>query len=438
MHKQVLVITAVIASIILFVTCSQKKNRGIDSSILVSRYARPLTNYQIASSTKRIERGKYLVNGVLGCFRCHAEVDSAKPGWPALENRLGCGGLLYKQDSIALYAPNITPDKETGAGNWSDDMFIRALRNGIGHDGRALKAMPWWTYRSLSDEDLFSVICYLRSLEPVNNIVPMRHLGAAIEKELQNNPRSLQVIKVAEPDTSTILAKGKYLVTIGECLGCHTAWYERNPGYFGGGNPIANEKTDSIIVSANISSDASGIGTWDDETFIRVIRTGKNGSLHHSMPWINFKNINDDDLKAIFAALKTTLPVEHHIVNGMKPTLCEICGEKHGFGDHNKVSPIRAVAFDTKSYPAYEGAYVDGDMDTVIVKCKDKKLWATIVGAKPVELLPVGNNQFNGSGMPSPIRFISDVSGKITGFVDYGLVPLTFARVTTVKAIGAK
>lgn len=438
MRKQVVIITAIIASVVLFTTCSQKKNKGVDSSVLVSKYARPLTGYQIASSTKRIERGKYLVNGVLGCFRCHAEVDSARPGWPALDYRLGSGNLLYKDDSIALYAPNISSDKETGAGTWSDDMFIRALRNGIGHDGRALTAMPWWTYRSLSDEDLFSVICYLRSLQPIENNVPMRHLNPASEKQLQNEPRSLQVINVAEPDTSTILAKGKYLVTIGECLGCHTAWYERNPGYFGGGNPIANERTDSIIVSANISSDASGIGTWNDETFIRVIRTGKNGSLHHTMPWITFRNMNDGDLKAIFAALKTTFPVEHHIANGMKPTLCEICGEKHGFGDHNKVPPIKAVAFDTKTYPAYEGAYTDDDLDTVVVTCKDKKLWAAIRGAKSIELIPVGNNQFNGSGMPSPIRFVSDVSGKVTGFVDYGLVPLTFARVTAMKAAGTK
>ena len=76
-------------------------------------------------------------------------------------------------------------------------------------------------------------------------------------------------------------------------------------GYFGGGNVIANWGTDSVVVSANISSGITGIGGWDDETFIRVIRTGKGGLLHRTMPWIAYKNIADDDLKAILVALKS-------------------------------------------------------------------------------------------------------------------------------------
>lgn len=410
----------------------------MDSTVLVSKYARPLNSYHIESTNKRVTRGRYLVTSVLGCFLCHTELDSSKPGWPPLENRLGSGRLVYRDDSINFYAPNLTSDKETGAGTWTDDMFIRALRNGIGHDGRALTSMPWWTYRLLSDEDLFSVICYIRTLSPIKNKLPVRRIGLSNELELQNEPRSVEVIKVGEPHTSTALEKGRYLVTVGECIGCHTAWYERNPGYWGGGNPVANKKTDSIIVSANISSDASGIGTWDDQTFIRVIRTGKNGTLHHSMPWIVFRNMNDDHLKAVFAALKTTFPVEHHIVNGMKPSLCQVCGEKHGYGDHNKLSPVKPVAFNTKTYPAYEGIYADNDRDTVIVTLKDKKLWAVVGGAKPVELIPVGDNKFSGSRLPSPIRFISDARGRITGCVDYALVPFSFVKVTSSHAAADK
>src|SRR5664279_1595828 len=240
------------------------------------------------------------------------------------------GRALFISDSVHIYAPNITPDKDTGAGTWTDDMFARALRDGIGHNGRALIAMPYWVFNSLSDEDLASVIVYIRSIPAIKNKIPVRLLPRASENELQNEVRNTAAIPVPPPDTSTDLAKGRYLVRIGECIGCHTAWYKRNPGFFGGGNIIANDGTDSVIASANISSDITGIGGWDDETFIRVIRTGKGGLLHRSMPWVSFKNITDADLKAILVALKSTNPVAHSIVNGIKPTLCEVCGQTHG------------------------------------------------------------------------------------------------------------
>ena len=70
-------------------------------------------------------------------------------------------------------APNLTPDPETGAGSWTDDQLARAMREGVGHDGRALfPIMPYQHYRNMSDEDLASVVVYLRSLPPVHNQLP--------------------------------------------------------------------------------------------------------------------------------------------------------------------------------------------------------------------------------------------------------------------------
>ncbi len=236
------------------------------------------------------------------------------------------------------------PDVETGAGSWTDDMFVRAMRDGIGHDGRALTFMPWWVYQRLSDEDLASIIVYLRSIPPVKNKLPERLLKPGKEQALQNEPRPMADVSVAEPDTSTVLAKGKFLISMGECEGCHTGWYKRNPGYFGGGNIIANYETDSAVASTNISSDITGVGGWDSKTFINVIRTGKGGMLHYTMPWVAFKYISDQDLSAMLAALKTLPPVRHQIVNGKKPTLCEVCGSYHGFGDQNKIKPFVPIA----------------------------------------------------------------------------------------------
>jgi len=290
--------------------------------------------------------------------------------------------------------------------------------------------MPWWVFRKLSEEDLASVIVYLRSIPPVKNKLPERLLSREREQQLQNEERSMADAAVPAPDTSTLLAKGKYLVTIGECEGCHTAWYKRNPGVFGGGNMIANDETDSVVVSANISPDITGIGGWDDETFIRIIRTGKAGTLHYSMPWIAFRNISDTDLKAMLAALKSLPPVKHQIVNGVKPTLCEVCGEKHGYGDHNKIASIIAANVDTKVFPSYAGTYASKDKDTAIVTLKDKKLWIRLGSEDPneIELIPVAENEFNGSGLLFPITFTKNTSGKINGLVGHDLMPLTLMK----------
>ena len=430
MRKTITVLLVPSTLLILFITCKHTDKRAIVSPVLISKYARPLRNIHFTSSPARLERGRYLANGILRCFHCHAPVDTTRPGRPPFPDQLGGGQLFYKSDSTHLYAPNISPDIETGAGSWTDDMFVRAFRSGIGHDGRALTNMPWWVFQKLSDEELASVIVYLRSLPPVKNKLPERLLKRGREKELQNEPRPMENISVAEPDTSTFLAKGKYLVSIGECEGCHTAWYIRNPGYFGGGNIIANRKTDSVVASSNISSDITGIGGWDDKTFINVIRTGKGGMLHWTMPWIAFRNISDTDLSAMLAALKTLPPVKHQIVNGKKPTLCAVCGSLHGFGDQNKIIPIIPIAMNPKLYFAYAGVYADSEKDTVIILSKDHKLLIKMGGEddKGIELIPVAKNEFHGSGLPSPITFITNSDGKLTGFRDHDLVPMTFMK----------
>ncbi|HWH63080.1 MAG TPA: c-type cytochrome [Ginsengibacter sp.] len=427
-----MLIFSIIAACI-FITCKNTKAHDDRSSALISKYARPLTNIHIEFSTERLERGKYLVNGVLRCFHCHAEADKTKAGWPPFADKLGSGEIFYQTDSTRFCAPNISPDKETGAGTWTDDMFIRVLRDGIGHDGRALTTMPWWIYKRLSDEDLASVIVYLRSLPPVKNKLPQRLLPVEEEQALQNEPREMKDVSVPQTDTSTLLAKGRYLVTIGECEGCHTAWYKRNPGFFGGGNIIANGGTDSVVVSGNISPDITGIGSWTSETFIRIMRTGKGGTLHHSMPWREFSNISDTDLSAILVALKQLNPVEHNIANGLKPTFCEVCGQKHGYGDRNKIKPIVAVPFNTDLYPSYTGSYADSHLDgTMIISVKDQKLWISVKEMEDtpaMELIPIKENKFKADAFPSAISFVKNKSGETTGLIIYDLTTDTLARI---------
>jgi hypothetical protein len=124
--------------------------------------------------------------------------------------------------------------------------------------------------------------------------------------------------------------------------------------------------------------------------------------------------------------------VEHSIVNGIKPTLCEVCGQYHGCGDHNKIKPIIPVKVNTSLYPGYAGTYTTSYKDTMIISWKkDKKLWVTTMGegANTMELIPIASNKFNASGLPSPISFTLNTSGIVTGLVDYGLDPATFLKV---------
>jgi len=236
-----------------------------------------------------------------------------------------------------LVAPNITPDEETGAGLWTDDMFARAIREGIGHDGRALfPMMPYTTFKNYSDEDVASIVVYLRSIPAVRNPLPKTEISFPVSRLINSVPAPVEA-SVAEPDKSNPVKYGEYLVKVGDCAGCHTARDERGAPLKGldyaGGNVFPDGRT----ASANITPDASGISYYDESLFVGTIRTGhvKARKLTPFMPWWIYKNMNDQDLKAVFAYLRTLKPVEHRVDNTEPPTDCKLCKQKHGLGERN-------------------------------------------------------------------------------------------------------
>jgi hypothetical protein len=91
------------------------------------------------------------------------------------------------------------------------------------------------------------------------------------------------------------------------------------------------------VTSSNITPDPSGISYYDENLFVQAMRTGRVGarSLNSIMPWLMFQNMTDEDLKAVFAYLRTLKPVHHRVDNTLPPTACRICGGKHGGGDQN-------------------------------------------------------------------------------------------------------
>jgi mono/diheme cytochrome c family protein len=127
--------------------------------------------------------------------------------------------------------------------------------------------------------------------------------------------------------------RGKYLVTLGECVACHTSHAEYNPGLFGGGNFI--ERFGLKAFSANITKSPAGMD-YGPVGFLSVMHTGKGGTLSPIMPWVAFKNISDDDLNAIYAYIATMPTSSHYVTNQLPFTQCAICGMEHGLGKKNK------------------------------------------------------------------------------------------------------
>jgi mono/diheme cytochrome c family protein len=250
-------------------------------------------------------------------------------------------GRNWSVDGVPFVtAPNITPDPETGSGAWSDDALARAIREGVAHDGRTLfPIMPYSKFRHMTDEDLASVIVYLRSLEPVRHALPTSDPPFPVKYLIRNAPEPVTAPVTA--DLSTPVKRGEYLATIAACAECHTPMDAHNNRIaalqFAGGFPLEFAGMPPVS-SRNITPSVNGIPYYTEELFIETLRTGRvrERELSSMMPTRFYRNMTDDDLKSIFAYLKTVPAVDHFVDNALPPTPCPRCGGVHGGGERNK------------------------------------------------------------------------------------------------------
>jgi mono/diheme cytochrome c family protein len=299
--------------------------------------ARPVTDRRFDATPARLARGDYLLNSVTACLGCHGDVDWKTPR--LVPELLGAGHHFADENLEWVVAPNLTPDRDTGVGAWSDDELARAIREGIGRDGRALfPMMPYESYRQMSDEDLASVIVSLRSLKPVSRVLPKTEMPFPLSRLVNTVPASIAE-PVPQPDLSAPVSRGRYLVTLATCGDCHTPRNEQGQVLagleFAGGNVFENPV--GHVAAGNITPDPSGIPYYTEDLFVEAMRTGmvKARPLHPQMPWVLYRNMTDEDLKAIFAFLKTIEPSKHRVDNSKPPTDCPRCRQKHGAGDEN-------------------------------------------------------------------------------------------------------
>lgn len=401
-------------------------------------HARPLTDVRFEPTPQRVERGRYLANAAIGCVLCHSERDRSQPGAPPVAGGEFAGAIFVEKPGHRLVAPNLTPDVATGAGSWSDDMLARAIREGVGHDGRGLSGpMWWWAFRNLSDEDLASIVVYLRSLAPVRHELPGRLLSAEREKQAAEAAQPLAA-PVAARDLADPPTRGRYLIEVADCMGCHTAWEAPvNPGLGGGGNAI--ERFGEEVFSANLTPDPTGIGGYSEEIFRGVLRSGRGGTLHPIMPWMAYRNLTDEDIGAIYLTLRQLPPVAHRIspsaamAAGEEPTDCPVCGQKHGRGRLNPPPAFERVAVDLGPLAAYVGIFRLGADDDEVTT-KDGKLYLA-EGGPPIELVPVAGGRFRGIGLISPVAFERDAHGAVTALVTYDFGPTRWERLPAAKSV---
>lgn len=283
------------------------------------RFDAPLPNITASRDPAVIARGEYIVQGPAHCTACHvprAEFFAMRQG----QRLVPRGGFVWDLPFGTFVSPNITSDRETGVGQWSDAEIARAVRHGVARDGHLLPFMsfalgPW------SDEDLTAIVSYLRSIAPVRNaIIPESPnlIGRALVAFVFRPARIGAPVPTAPPRGPTP-EYGRYLASGAVCEGCHTRYdqttFAQLGPSFGGGSAEPSEDDPAFeLCPPNITRDATGVlANMNEQGFIARIRAGRRYHDSH-MPWENFNNMTDDDLRAIYRYLQTVPPV--HNVTG--------------------------------------------------------------------------------------------------------------------------
>jgi mono/diheme cytochrome c family protein len=263
-----------------------------------------------AQPQSAVQRGDYLVNTIMTCGNCH----SPKGPPAAIAGKDFSGGLEFDEPPFKVTAPNITPDKDTGIGNWTDAQIKTAILTGKRPDGIQLaEIMPSNFYPILTPGDIDGIVAYLRSLKPVRNKVPDPIYKIALPHIVFPGAEK----PFSQADLNDKLKRGFYLATIGHCMECHTP-------FGGGGLPDYKAALGKggrefhgpwgTSVSRNItSSRTAGIGAWTDAEIKQAITQGKrrDGSpLKPPMGFEYYARMTGEDLDAVVAYVRTLPPKE--------------------------------------------------------------------------------------------------------------------------------
>jgi mono/diheme cytochrome c family protein len=256
----------------------------------------------------QIERGSYLVNGVLTCGNCHTPRLSG--GVRDMSKQLSGGPQVFDTATFKVKPSNITPDPDTGIGKWSDADIKRVLLTGVRPDGTQIAPiMPYGFYKIFAPADLDAVVAYLKSVPPVRNAVEPPVYKAAMH--VFTPPGAERPLSEAEMTNQ--VKRGFYLVTIGHCMECHTPLQDgkHDATQLGkGGQPFTGPW--GVTVARNITShQAAGLGGWTDAQIVAAITQGAHidgTKLKPPMAFLLYATMTEQDLNAVVVYLRTVPP----------------------------------------------------------------------------------------------------------------------------------
>lgn len=274
----------------------------------IPRYETKIPQLKIEVTPERVERGAKFV-GLL-CTECHADTKTQKLTGKLLEELPPQFGTIVSR--------NITRHPDKGIGKWSDGELAYFLRTGVKPDGQYVP--PWMVKMPhLSDEDLASIIAFLRSDDPrvaASDVDPGPTKPTFLSKALTHTvmkPLPYPSAPISAPPRTDRVAFGKYLATSLDCFSCHSRDFtridamvpEKSAGYFGGGNEV-HGATGPILTANLTPDDETGIGRWSEQEFVRAVKTGfrPDGRVLR-YPMQPIAALDDEEVGAIYAYLRT-------------------------------------------------------------------------------------------------------------------------------------
>jgi cytochrome c553 len=255
--------------------------------------APPAPELKVEGTPEQIARGDYLVN--LTCIGCHSAVGA--DGMPTVKHPLNGGWNIAASEGFGfagdMIAENLTPGGKLA--NYSDGELFRVLRHRVNKEGRLLTFMSLLAVGQLSDDDVESIIAYLRTLPPVEQTSvtgdKLSFVGAIFfGAGLFGTPEKGAETVVAPPQGVTA-EYGKYIATFGDCRGCHGADMTGMP---------------ASLAGPAIPNPRPLVGALTQEQFIEMMRTGirpGNRPFPETMPWQIAAKMTDDDLAALYLYL---------------------------------------------------------------------------------------------------------------------------------------
>jgi mono/diheme cytochrome c family protein len=304
---------------------------ALAASGCTGKYVRATGDEIVPSTPERIARGSYLVNQAMACGACHTPREGGTPmGGERTDLYLAGTAFALPSRGIKLWIPNLTSDVETGLGAWSDDEIMRAVRDGVGKDGRFMSPlMPFSSYAHLCDEDLRAVVAYLRTVPPVASTrTPAKNdLGIVFQFLLDRGMVAHRPARDVPPPPRPAqdqVRYGEYVMRLGHCWECHSATHMvprdvGEEGFLSGSERAQEYPGVGKVYARNLTPDrGTGLGNYTAAQIEQALRDGKRldgkpMAVPMSLFIPHLSGLSQQDLDALVAFLKAIPPYAHRV-----------------------------------------------------------------------------------------------------------------------------